>query len=130
MVELRVRLAVRERAENRCEYCQKRQEESPLIALQIEHIIPRKHGGNDDFENLALACIDCNLRKSSDLAGIDPVTNQLTPLFHPRSDHWEDHFSWDGLRIVGLSAVGRTAVRVLDLNAPSRLRVRMAQTER
>jgi len=129
VVEIRIRLIVRERAENRCEYCQKRQEESPLMTLQIEHIIPRKHGGNDDLSNPALACADCNLRKSSDLAGIDPISNQLTPLFHPRADHWEDHFSWEGLRIVGATAVGRTTVRVLELNSPSRLRVRMAQSE-
>lgn len=124
------RLAVRQRAGNRCEYCQKRQEESPLITLQIEHIIPRKHGGSDDLDNLALACADCNLRKSSDLAGLDPFTNKLTPLFHPRTDRWEDHFAWDALRIVGLTPVGRTTVRVLDLNASSRLRVRMAQVDK
>lgn len=128
-MDARSRLAVRERAENQCEYCQKRQEESPLITLQIEHIIPRKHGGSDDLENLALACADCNLRKSSDLAGLDPITGELTSLFHPRQNHWEDHFFWEGLRITGQTAVGRTTVRVLDLNSPSRLRVRMAQSE-
>lgn len=127
MVDARIRLIVRDRAGNRCEYCQKRQDESPLITLQIEHIIPRKHGGKDDFENLALACADCNLHKSSDLAGIDPATNLLTLLFHPRTDRWDDHFRWDGLRIVGSTAVGRTTVRVLDLNSPTRLRVRLAQ---
>ncbi len=94
MVEVRLRNLVRDRANNSCEYCQKRQEESPLITLQIEHIIPRKHGGEDHLDNLALACADCNLRKSSDLAGIDPLTSQLTPLFHPRTDLWQDHFSW------------------------------------
>jgi 5-methylcytosine-specific restriction endonuclease McrA len=127
VVEARARLIVRERAENRCEYCQKQQEESPLITLQIEHIIPRKHGGSDDLDNLALACADCNLRKSSDLAGIDPITNLLTPLYHPRMDHWDDHFAWDGLRVIGTTAVGRTTVRVLDLNSPARIRVRLAR---
>ena len=92
----------------------------------MEHIIPIKHGGGDELENLALACAECNLKKSSDLAGIDPDTNTLTPLFHPRRDKWEHHFTWNGLRIVGLTAVGRTTVRVLDLNAPARLRVRLA----
>ena len=32
----------------------------------------------------------------------------------------------DGFRIVGLTPVGRTTVRVLDLNAHARLRVRLA----
>ncbi len=127
MVDSKARLIVRERAENQCEYCQKRQDESPLIALQIEHVIPWKHGGSDELSNLALACADCNLRKSSDLAGLDPSTNELTPLFHPRTDLWHDHFVWEGVHIVGKTAVGRTTIRVLDLNSGSRLRVRMAQ---
>jgi hypothetical protein len=92
----------------------------------LEHIIPIKHGGGDELENLALACAECNLKKSSDLAGIDPDTKILTPLFHPRHDQWKDHFAWNGLRIIGLTSVGRTTVRVLDLNAPARLRVRLA----
>lgn len=117
---------VRSRAGERREYCLRRQEVSPLIRLQIEHVIPRKHDGDDDLTNLALACVDCNLRKSSDLAGLDPVSGGLTPLFHPRQDVWGDHFEWDGLGIVGKTAVGRTTVRVLTLNSPERLRVRMA----
>ena len=125
-MEARVRALVRERADNRCEYCQRQQRVSPLIRLQMEHIIPLKHGGGDELKNLALACSECNLKKSSDLAGIDPDTNTLTPLFNPRHDRWEEHFAWNGLRIIGLTSVGRTTVRVLDLNAPARLRVRLA----
>ena len=78
------------------------------------------------MNNLALACAECNLKKSSDLAGFDPETQMLTPLFHPRHDLWEEHFVWNGLRIIGLTAVGRTTVRVLDLNTAVRLRVRLA----
>jgi 5-methylcytosine-specific restriction endonuclease McrA len=120
------RAAVRTRAENRCEYCQRPQSTSPLFPLQIEHVIPRKHRGSDDADNLALACAECNLHKGSDLTGIDPDSGQLTPLFNPRRDRWEQHFEWDGLCIVGLSAVGRTTVELLRLNAPARLRVRKA----
>jgi hypothetical protein len=120
------RAAVQRRAGEYCEYCQRRQSDSPLIPLQIEHIIARKHGGPDSLDNLALACADCNLHNGSDLAGIDPRSDQLTPLYHPRRDTWREHFAWEGVRIVGLTAIGRTTVRVLDLNAPARLRVRMA----
>ncbi|MEI6535112.1 MAG: HNH endonuclease, partial [Verrucomicrobiaceae bacterium] len=56
-----IKAQVRSRAAQRCEYCQLRQSNSPLAALHVEHIIPRKHGGNDELSNLALACIDCNL---------------------------------------------------------------------
>ena len=121
-----LRAAVRERAGHRCEHCQRRQETSPLIPLQIEHIIPRKHGGSDDFDNLALACAECNLHKSSNLTGIDPQSNQITPLFDPRRDSWPEHFAWDGLGLVGLTAVGRTTARVFEMNSPARLRVRLA----
>jgi 5-methylcytosine-specific restriction endonuclease McrA len=125
-MDKQTRAAVRERAANRCEYCHRRQIDSPLIPLQIEHIIPRKHGGGNSLDNIALGCSECNLHKSSDLAGIDPLSNEMTRLFHPRRDRWEDHFVWDGLRISGLTAVGRTTVRVLDLNSPARLAVRLA----
>jgi 5-methylcytosine-specific restriction endonuclease McrA len=53
--------AVRRRARNRCEYRGLRQEDSPLAALHVEHVRPKKHSGTDEFNNLALACIDCNL---------------------------------------------------------------------
>jgi hypothetical protein len=43
------RLFVRERAGERCEYCQRTQAESPMAKLQVEHILPIKHGGGDDL---------------------------------------------------------------------------------
>jgi hypothetical protein len=67
-----LRARVRERAGYRCEYCQLRQEDSPLAALHIEHIVPWIHGGGDDLDNLALACIDCNLHKGPNLTGSIP----------------------------------------------------------
>lgn len=79
------RRRVRERARDRCEYCQLPQEHSPVAKLQIEHIIPKKHGGNDDLKNLALACIDCNLHKGSNLTGIDPETGTIVQLYNPRT---------------------------------------------
>ena len=118
------RVLVRERAGNRCEYCQLHQNDSPLAALHIEHIIPKKHGGSDDLFNLALACIDCNLHKGANLTGIDPDTDEITELFHPRRHQWKDHFLWDGIYIVGQTAVGRTTVRVLEMNADDQLALR------
>jgi 5-methylcytosine-specific restriction endonuclease McrA len=70
MTEL-LRQFVRERARHRCEYCLLHQEDSPLAALHVEHIRPRKHGGIDSGDNLALACIDCNLRQGPNLTIID-----------------------------------------------------------
>ena len=120
---------VRQRASQRCEYCGLHRDHSPLASLQIEHINPKKHGGSDDDDNLALACIDCNLAKSSNIAGRDPVTSQLTLLFHPRQDRWDEHFEMDGIHIVGLTAIGRTTVYVLNMNSDYQLELRAAHRE-
>jgi hypothetical protein len=100
------------------------QDDSPLAHLQVDHIIPRQHGGSDDLDNLALACIDCNLHKGPNLAGLDPDSGALTELFHPRRHKWADHFEWRGIYIVGRTAIGRTTVRVLNLNSAEQLDLR------
>lgn len=120
------RVRVRERAANRCEYCQTHQDDSPLAAHHIEHIRPIKHGGDDDEENLCLACIDCNLHKGPNLTGIDPVTDEVTVLFNPRHQRWDDHFEWDGIHIVGKTPEGRATIRVLCMNSDEQLELRMA----
>src|SRR5262249_47721993 len=45
-------------------------------------------------------------------------TGQTMPLFHPRTQIWAEHFSWsqDGLRIVGLTPIGRATVAALHLD--------------
>jgi len=54
-MDARRRVHVRERAENRCEYGQRHQDDAPLAAHHIEPIIPRVHGGNDEPDNHARA---------------------------------------------------------------------------
>lgn len=90
----------------------------------MEHVVPRKHGGTDSRDNLALACQNCNLHKGSNLAGVDPVTGEMAPLFDPRSDRWDEHFVLRGARIEGVSNVGRTTVHVLCMNDPDRVQLR------
>src|ERR1044072_2940887 len=75
MISAQIKAQVRQRAQNACEYCHRHQDDSPLAALHVEHIIPKIHGGSDDVENLALACIDCNLHKGTNLTGFDPETS-------------------------------------------------------
>jgi len=82
--------------------------------LHIEHVIPKIHGGTDDLDNLALACIDCNLHKGPNLTGIDPATGAVTELFHPRRLVWDDHFAWDGIYLVSNTQTGRTRIRVFE----------------
>ena len=118
-----LRQFVRDRAVLRCEYCQLHQAFHDL-PFQVEHIIAKKHQGDDDAENLALSCYNCNAFKGSNIAGIDPQTHELTRLFHPRRDQWVDHFSWVGPEIVGLTQVGRTTIEVLRLNREEHLALR------
>src|SRR6185369_12619564 len=124
MITTQVRTQVRERAHNACEYCHLHQDDSPLAVLHVEHVIPKVHGGTDDLDNLALACIDCNLRKGTNLAGIDPQTNQLTELFHPRRQTWDEHFELQGIYLVGKTAIWRTTIRVLDMNSDDQIALR------
>jgi 5-methylcytosine-specific restriction endonuclease McrA len=87
-----VREFVRERAGNRCEYCLLEQKHLPFSTFQVEHIIPRKHGGDDAPVNPALACDRCNSHKGTNLTGIDPETGEIVPLCNPRQHLWEEHF--------------------------------------
>ena len=114
---------VRQRAGERCEYCGLPQEFSGL-RCHIEPLGARQHGGSDESSTLALACPECNLRKGTNLTSMDPDTEQVTPLFHPRQDRWADHFAHIGGNIVGKTPVGRTTVSLLEMNGSDRLRLR------
>src|SRR5437016_12182514 len=124
MIGARTRTLVRERAQNACEYCRLHQDDSPLAALHVEHIVPKIHGGPDDLDNLALACIDCNLHKGTNLTGIDPETNEVTELFHPRRQGWDEHFKWQGIYLAAKTTTGRTTIRVLKINSEDQVALR------
>jgi HNH endonuclease len=117
-----------QRARACCEYCRMPQELDPL-PFQIDHIIARKHGGPTRAENLALACFPCNNHKGPNIAGIDPDTGSVTPLFHPRRDDWQEHFVWHGPELIGRTPIGRATVAVLAINLPRRLALRRAFIE-
>ena len=105
------------------------QDVEPFVTYQVEHIVAKQHGGNDDLENLALACSHCNLHKGPNLTGIDPVTGEIARLFHPRSDAWIEHFQFIGAEILGLTPTGRTTVRVLEMNSRTRIDLRLEAQE-
>jgi hypothetical protein len=113
------------RARATCEYCRVPQAVDEL-PFQIDHIVARKHGGDDREENLALACTACNNHKGPNIAGLDRISGVLTPLFHPRRDRWSDHFAWHGPELVGQTAIGRTTIDVLAMNLPYRVSLREA----
>ena len=119
-----LREVVRRRAGNACEYCRIAQEATPLIAFHVEHIVSRQHGGSDDPAGLALACDRCNAYKGPNITSIDPETDTVVALFHPRTDLWNDHFVIGGGQVVGLTPTGRATVRLLNMNAPRRVELR------
>jgi hypothetical protein len=98
---------VRQRANYRCEYCRS-PERICTTRFTLEHVIPKSLGGTDDIENLALACRHCNERRYNFLAGFDPETQTIVPLFNPRQQNWSDHFigSADGCTIIGTTPIG------------------------
>lgn len=120
-----LRRLVWQRANGRCEYCQMRQEFDELT-FQIEHVIPKKHHGSNEAENLALACFACNNHKGTNLSGLDSLTGELTRLFHPRQNRWDEHFEWREGWLAGRTGIGRVTIDVLAINLPYRLELRTA----
>ncbi len=112
---------VRERARNRCEYCQTSEW---LIGQrhQMDHIVPRVRGGGTTPENLCLTCAPCNGFKLDRVDAVDPDASRgdHVALFNPRNQNWRDHFAWsdDGTRVVGLTPCGRATIVALSLNRP------------
>lgn len=82
------------RAEYRCEYCLLHQEDEPIYPHEIDHIIAEKHSGPTQADNLAYACFYCNRFKGTDLASIDPLSGDITPLYNPRTQIWRDTSPW------------------------------------
>ena len=92
------RLFVARRAGFRCEYCRIHADDL-FLSFHIDHIIPLKHGGTNDTDNLAYTCPHCNQHKGTDFATLDRETGQAVFLYNPRHQIWQDHFSFDGARM-------------------------------
>jgi hypothetical protein len=96
----------------------------------MRHIIPvKRHNGSNALSNLAWACLDCNTFKGSDIAAYDELTKELTPLFNPRTQKWDEHFEIHNFIIVGMTAIGRVTVRLLLMNDPERIEARRSYLE-
>ena len=46
------------------------------------------------------------------------MTQEMTPLYHPRQHQWAEHFQWseDLLTLVGKTLTGRATIEHLQLN--------------
>jgi 5-methylcytosine-specific restriction endonuclease McrA len=80
-----------------CQYCGDR---PPRSQLNLDHVVPRAHGGRSTWENVVASCLDCNRRKGGrtpEQAGLRllraPARPRWTPLAtlplaHVRHDEW------------------------------------------
>lgn len=87
-VRREVRLSRRnifERDKHVCQYCHKR---FPKSELTIDHVLPRSRGGADSWENLVLACVKCNHKKSNKT----PAEAHLKLLHKPAAPRWLPQF--------------------------------------
>jgi 5-methylcytosine-specific restriction endonuclease McrA len=66
-----IKVRVLTRARGRCECCGAHEHQR---ALELDHIVPRNHGGSDDRSNLQALCFRCNAGKrdtdSTDFRGL------------------------------------------------------------
>jgi hypothetical protein len=115
------------RANGCCEYCKSPSNFSSEL-FSVEHIVPRSLNGSDDFENLAFACIGCNIFKSNKVTGIDPISQKTVELFNPRTMVWDEYFIWDlkFTTLIGLTDISRATIQALKLNRTPLVNLRRA----
>lgn len=119
-VPTELRRLVFDRADNSCEYCLIRSDDT-LFGCQVDHIIAEKHGGKTISENLACACVFCNRYKGSDIGSLTASSKAYTRFFNPRTDRWDDHFRFNQFLIEPLSPIGEVTVSILQLDHIERL---------
>ncbi|MEJ5259673.1 MAG: HNH endonuclease [Anaerohalosphaeraceae bacterium] len=82
---------------NRCQYCGKK---FPTSELSLDHVIPRRLGGQSTWENVVCACLQCNIKKGgrtpqqANMKLIQkPVKPKRNPVIHIHLSH-ERYHSW------------------------------------
>lgn len=125
-----IKLAVRNRAHNCCEYC-RAQAEFSHDPFSFEHIIPVAKGGTDDLENLAWSCLGCNYHKFTAIEAFDLTTEHRVSIFNPRKDSWKSHFRWndDFTLMIGITPTGRATISKLKLNRSGLVNMRKVLAE-
>lgn len=60
------RRAIHKRDDYTCQYCGKKAPtQIPVEELTIDHVVPKAQGGKTEWENVALACVNCNRIKDN-----------------------------------------------------------------
>ncbi len=71
------------RDHNACQYCGKR---FPTQELTIDHVVPRRLGGGNSWQNLVCCCVECNSRKGGHTpkqAGMALIRKPIQPRRNP-----------------------------------------------
>lgn len=118
-VPVPLRRLVEQRSGHKCEYCLL-PTALTFFPHEIDHVIPEKHGGVTNADNLALTCWRCNRHKGTDLGSFDPKNGKFSFLFNPRTQQWHEHFTLSQGEILGLTPEGRTTVKLLQMNTVNR----------
>jgi 5-methylcytosine-specific restriction endonuclease McrA len=92
-----------------------------VLPHEVDHIRSQKHGGLSILENLCWACAWCNSFKGTDIAAYPPNSDEIVPLFNPRTDAWENHFFWQGAILLAKTPAGAATVELLRINKPERV---------
>lgn len=92
-----------------------------LAGCEVDHIISRKHAGDNHLSNLALSCARCNRAKGTDVGSVAPAGGKFVRFFNPRIDRWEEHFEVDAGRINGLTEIGTATASLLRMNDDERI---------
>lgn len=111
------RLFVAKRADFRCEYCRIHADDL-FLSFHIDHIIPFKHGGTNDSDNLAYTCPHCNQHKGSDFATLLNDFSDVVLLYNPRRDLWGTHFEAVDGEIMARTRTGQASIRIFRFNQP------------
>jgi hypothetical protein len=113
---------VRNRADDRCEYCQLPQTCS-VLPHEIDHIRARKHHGATTMQNTCWACAYCNAAKGSNAAGFDPESGNLVDCLIRAWIHGLSTSHGMALDFAA-SLHGRATLDVLQINDPKRVQHR------
>lgn len=90
-----------------CQYCRTRFPESKL---NLDHVVPRDHGGITSWDNIVASCIPCNTRKANRTPAQanmqlprQPKAPRWRPLFgmkeHTNDEVWEEFVNPDPQKV-------------------------------
>ncbi len=123
MVSQMLRESVRALYDFRCGYCGVTETESGG-QLEIDHFLPRSHGGKDTLDNLVYACPTCNRFKGDYWPVLEASPDLM--LLHPQQDDLFVHVRLlpDG-RLIGLTKRGWFHIQRLRLNRAQLIELRL-----